>query len=313
MDTRAPKVSIGLPVYNGEAFLEQALDSVLRQSFSDLELIISDNGSTDRTEEICRRYAARDPRISYHRQPENRGVSFNYRRAFELARGEYFQWLAHDDVLMPDFLQKCVAALDQDPGAVLCQSLIDLIDENGHRLTVYDSGVYGSRPSTIFRHVVLKAHWCTELLGLIRSDALRKVSPYGQFHGADEIMIAELSMLGSFLRINELLFQNREHRGRFSASVTIAQHASWFGADKNQVRFPLLRVYLKYFAAVRKHQKVRAERIRCYYILFLWWFVNWNSIRMIVDAIAAIDPRIFYIASRIKHRLFGSAAPMLQR
>jgi glycosyltransferase involved in cell wall biosynthesis len=108
---------------------EQAIGSVLRQSFSDLELIISDNGSTDRTEEICRRYAARDPRISYHRQPKNRGVSFNYRRAFELARGEYFQWLAHDDVLAPDFLQKCVAALDQDPGAVLCQSLIDLIDE----------------------------------------------------------------------------------------------------------------------------------------------------------------------------------------
>jgi len=310
---KPPKVSIGLPVYNGEKYLETALDSIFGQSFTDFEVIISDNGSTDRTEEICRKYAARYPQISYHRQSKNRGVSWNYNRVFELARGTYFQWVAYDDALAPDFLQKCVAALDQNPGAVLCQSLINLIDENGDTIGIYDSGVYGARSSTIFRNVVLTSHWCTELLGVIRSDALRKAAPYGHHHGSDEIMIAELSMMGSFLRIEEPLFLNREHKGRFSASVTIAQHAAWFGADKKEVLFPLWRVYRKYFSAVRKHQKDRAERIRCYFILFFWWFVNWNSVRMVVDILSAIDPRIFYVASRIKHRLFGSAAPMLRR
>lgn len=310
---RPPRVSIGVPVYNGEAFLEEAIDSVLAQTFTDFELIISDNGSTDRTEGICRRYVAQDPRVSYYREQENRGVSWNYNRAFELARGKYFQWVAHDDMLAPDFLQLCVDALDRDPGAVLCQSLIRLIDEKGDTLGTYDSGVFGERSSTLFWNAVLKPQWCTELLGVIRSSALRKVAPYGQYYGADEIMLAELVMQGSILRINEPLFLNREHKGRFSASASIDQHAAWFGAEEKQVRFPLWKVYRKYFGAVHKHQKDKIERIRCYCILLLWWFVNWNAIRMVVDVLSSIDPRIFYVASRVKHRLFGSAAPILRR
>jgi len=310
---KTPKVSIGMPVYNGETFLEKALASVLGQSFTDFEVIISDNGSTDRTEAICREYAAKDPRISYWREEENRGVSWNYNRAFDLARGEYFQWVAHDDMLAPNFLEVCVAALDRDPGAVLCQSVINVIDENAQTLGLYDSGVYGARSSTIFRNIALKPQWCTELLGLIRTSALRNVEPYGQYHGADEIMITELAMQGAFLRINEPLFLNREHKGRFSASISIDQHAAWFGAEKSRVRFPLWKVYRRYIEAIRKHQKDRMERLRCYAILLAWWFVNWNAIRMAVDILSSFDPRIFSVASRVKHRLFGSAAPILRR
>lgn len=312
-DMGHPRLTIGLPVYNGEVYLEVAIESILAQSFTDFEVVISDNGSTDRTEEICRRYAAQDPRISYHRQLENRGVSWNYNRTFEFARGEYFQWVAYDDALAPDYLQKCIAALDQNPGAVLCQSLINVIDENGATLGIYDSGVFGARSSAIFRNVVLKAHWCTELLGVIRSDALRKTSPYGRHHGSDEIKIAELSMLGSFLRVGEPLFLNREHKGRFSVSVSIDQHAAWFGADKKQVLFPLWRVYRKYFSAVHNLQEDRLERFKCYCVLVFWWFVNWNAIRMAVDVLSAIDPSIFYKISRMKRRILGTAAPMLRR
>jgi glycosyltransferase involved in cell wall biosynthesis len=95
---KPPKVSIGMPVFNGEPFIREALDSLLAQTFTDFELIISDNGSTDGTEKICREYAASDPRIRYVRQPENRGAVFNFQYVLTEARGEYFMWAAHDDI-----------------------------------------------------------------------------------------------------------------------------------------------------------------------------------------------------------------------
>src|SRR5579875_956335 len=109
---RPPHVSIGVPVYNGERYLAQALDSILAQTFSDYEIIISDNGSTDATPDICRMYAAQDPRIKFHRHDHNRGSAWNYNRVFELSSGTYFGWLSHDDVYDPRFLERCVEVLD---------------------------------------------------------------------------------------------------------------------------------------------------------------------------------------------------------
>src|SRR3972149_8539793 len=92
-----PRVSVGLPVFNGEQFLRQALDSVLAQTYPGFELIISDNASTDRTQDICEAYATRDKRIQYYRQSKNVGGGRNYNFVFEVSNGEYFKWLAHDD------------------------------------------------------------------------------------------------------------------------------------------------------------------------------------------------------------------------
>ena len=117
---RPPRVSIGLPVFNGERYLAPAIGSVLGQDFRDLELIVCDNASTDRTPEICAAYARRDARVRYVRNPRNLGAGPNYDRCFRLARGEYFKWAAHDDRLAPDYLSRTVAALDAAPGAVLC-------------------------------------------------------------------------------------------------------------------------------------------------------------------------------------------------
>src|SRR5580704_17148522 len=98
----SPRVSLALPVYNGEEFLHQAIDSLLQQTFDDFELIVSDNASTDRTAEICAEYVARDSRIRYYRNSENIGVVRNYNRSFQLAQGEYFRWNAADDVSAPE-------------------------------------------------------------------------------------------------------------------------------------------------------------------------------------------------------------------
>ena len=113
-----PRVSIGLPVFNGERYLARAIESVLGQDFRDLELIVCDNASTDRTPEICAAYARRDARVRYFRNPRNLGAGPNYDRCFRLARGEYFKWAAHDDRLAPDYLSRTVAALDAAPEAV---------------------------------------------------------------------------------------------------------------------------------------------------------------------------------------------------
>lgn len=110
----APRVSIGLPVYNGQQYLRQALDSLLAQTFHTFEVIISDNASNDATPEICRDYAACDPRIRYVRHDVNRGAAWNFNYVFGLARGVYFKWHAHDDMLEPTFLEQCVTILDHD-------------------------------------------------------------------------------------------------------------------------------------------------------------------------------------------------------
>ena len=108
MTQNKPRVSIGLPIYNGENLVIETLDSFLSQTFSDFEVIISDNGSIDRTQQICEDYAAKDGRIKYYRNLKNLGVAPNLNRVFELSSGEYFKWADHDDLLAPDFLLRCV-------------------------------------------------------------------------------------------------------------------------------------------------------------------------------------------------------------
>src|SRR5690349_812781 len=97
MPARAPQVSIGLPVYNGEKYLLNAIGSLLKQDFEDFELVISDNASTDKTEAMCHEFAAKDKRIRYHRNETNIGATGNYNRVFRLSNGEFFRWASHDD------------------------------------------------------------------------------------------------------------------------------------------------------------------------------------------------------------------------
>src|SRR5712672_2829455 len=110
-----PRLSIGLPVYNGENFLAESIEALLGQSYEDFELIISDNASTDGTPDICRRYAKQDSRIRYIRQPRNIGSAPNHNVVIERARGELFKHASHDDLYARDLLERCVAALDERP------------------------------------------------------------------------------------------------------------------------------------------------------------------------------------------------------
>src|SRR6185312_8647929 len=124
----APAVTIGIPVYNGERYLEEAIRSALGQTNGDLELVISDNASTDRTAEICRDYALQDSRLRYFRNPSNLGAAPNYNIVFSHARGRFFKWLAHDDLMTPTYVEKVTRVLEARPEAVLCNSVVAYID-----------------------------------------------------------------------------------------------------------------------------------------------------------------------------------------
>ena len=173
-----PLVSIGLPVYNGERFLAQALDSLLGQTLQDFELIISDNASTDGTADICLDYAARDARIRYIRQPSNIGAPRNWNFVALEARGRYFKWASADDFCDPRMLEKCVAVLSADPSVVLCYGRACIVDEETgeHRPFAHDFSAVDPRPSerfkTVFRSLVLKQR----AQGVIRLDVLRRTS-----------------------------------------------------------------------------------------------------------------------------------------
>src|SRR3712207_2828980 len=114
----SPRVSIGLPVRNGQRYLRGVLDSLLAQTYTGFEILIGDNGSTDETRAICQEYVARDARVRYFRSDTDEGPAWNFNRLVPLARGEFFRWAAADDLIAPTYVQRCVEALDANPQAV---------------------------------------------------------------------------------------------------------------------------------------------------------------------------------------------------
>ena len=134
-----PRLTVGLPVYNGERYLAESIDSLLGQSYDDFELIISDNASTDDTPNICERYAKQDSRIRYYRQPRNVGLAPNHNFCAEQARGELFKWAAADDLYHRDLLLRCVGVLDERPEVILVHSYTAMIDGDG---AVFQANAY---------------------------------------------------------------------------------------------------------------------------------------------------------------------------
>jgi glycosyltransferase involved in cell wall biosynthesis len=205
---RTPRVSIGMPVYNSERTIEQALDSVLAQTFKDWELHITDNASTDRTEAICRQYAARDSRVHYHRNPQNVGLSGNYTKSFELCRGEYFKWLAGDDALSPELLGDCVAVLDENPNVVMVIPQPKTLEADG---SLGDSifgtrSTWGHTPSERFRQLVDEfaqnngATAGVYMYGLMRSIVTREQTRLiGDYLGADCVIMTEVALAGDIV------------------------------------------------------------------------------------------------------------------
>jgi len=217
-----PLVSIGLPVYNAERFLRQALDSLLAQDYANVELIVSDNASGDATEEICRSYAGRDSRLHYHRAESNMGAIWNFNRVFELAHGEYFTWAAHDDVRDPRYVSACVAALRARPDAVLCCTDIRFIDDDGRVIQV-PAHVAGTRPvgktaRERLRQVARASNWY-DVYGLASTAALKRTRRAVPTWGFDVVVTLELCLRGPVVLVPEPLFSYRQPAAKAQAEL----------------------------------------------------------------------------------------------
>jgi|GEM_PF-199969 len=232
-----PSVSIGMPVYNGEIYIRQALNSLLAQDYPNFELIISDNASTDQTQEICQEYAANYPQIRYFRNGENLGSSKNFNRVFELAIGEYFMWAAHDDLWHPSYISKCVAKLQEHPQAVMCCSEVAFIDEEGNINPDWhhyrNRETLGMEVSERVFTLVNKLTWI-EVYSLIRSSALKQTNKMRSSYGADVILELELFILGELVKIPEVLFSYRIPRKVAKTSYHLMVSINPDEADKQR-------------------------------------------------------------------------------
>ncbi|WP_154795462.1 glycosyltransferase family 2 protein [Occultella kanbiaonis] len=244
-----PRLTIGLPVYNGEAHLAETLESLLAQDFTDFELIVGDNASTDRTRAILHEFAARDSRIILELSEVNRGAAWNYNRLVTAARGDYFKWAAADDLIAPTFLSACVAALDEHPDAVLAYAPTTLIDDSGSRIRDHADGLdlTQSAPWERMRQFAAKRWLCNPCFGVARTDVMRaQTMLITANRSSDVTFLAQMAMAGKIVEVPERLFYRRV----VGESASLGAHdrravAAFFDPKRSAgVLPPMMRVFL---------------------------------------------------------------------
>jgi glycosyltransferase involved in cell wall biosynthesis len=321
-----PRLTIGLPVYNGERFLAASLDALLAQTFTDYELIICDNASTDGTERIARDYAARDPRVRYVRHDHNLGAARNHNIPVELGRGELFKWASDDDLYAPDLLRRCVDALDARPEVVLAHSATAFIDEDGEITNAesYPLQTDSGDVTTRFRSL-LYTQGGDDIYGVIRMSVMRAVQPHGSFHNADRTVVADLALHGRFHQVDEALYFRRDHPGRAerAASGLRRRTAHLDPSRANRWAHPAARLVVEYLAsyakAVASAPISRGDRRRCLAVLAVWILRHANPLRrrQLLDspdpAVRAIGARSGAVRMRRLVRLLPLGSSRLER
>lgn len=200
MENNKTLISIGLPVYNAERYLPQTIDSLLAQDYPNFEVVITDNASTDRTADICRNYAGRNPQIRYYRHERNMGMYLNFNKAFELCRGDFFIWAGGHDYWDKNLLSSCVEEMLRFPDIVLCTPQYKHIDENGETISVTRTALdtRGRKASERFRAMLREPIFCFAVYSLMRANALRKTHLFSEAFFSDRILWAELGLNGEF-------------------------------------------------------------------------------------------------------------------
>ena len=271
---RTPRLGIGLPVYNGATYLAEAIEALLGQTYEDFELIISDNASTDATEDICRQYAAEDPRIRYIRQPRNIGGLLNHNVVFEYCRSELFKWAADDDLYGRDLVERCVAALDEHPDVVLAHSWTAVINSGGEVVQAIEYPLATSSVAAPVRfRSMLFDDGGDDDYGVIRTEVLRRIPPYDSYHRSDRTLMAELALHGRFYQVPAWLYFRRHHEASLEGTArTIRQKSTaWDPRRANHSTARLLGEYmLGYVRAIAQAPLPVSEKAACYRHLMAW-------------------------------------------
>jgi glycosyltransferase involved in cell wall biosynthesis len=293
-----PKISVGIPVYNGEKYLKVALHSLIKQSFQDFEIIISDNASTDKTEEICRSFQSQDQRIIYHRQPVNIGAANNYKKVFQLAKGKFFKWMAHDDLCSLNYLEECVKVLENDSDIVMSFPKFVLIDENENPFPLVGKNTYATsdnriittniernfmsvHPSERYWEVLYQTTECYEFFGLARRDIIERTSQHDAYYGSDKVLLCELAVMGKIREVPDAIGYFRIHDEQSQSLKSSKERAEWISPDLNYGAFvSRLKCLQGYYRSIFAYSISWSERIKCLWILIAWSINlnNWQSI-----------------------------------
>jgi glycosyltransferase involved in cell wall biosynthesis len=325
-----PLVSIGLPVYNAERHLRQALDSLLGQDYPNLELIVSDNASEDATAEICTSYAARDARVRYQRAERNMGATWNFNRVFELAGGEYFMWAAHDDERDPRYVSACVAALRRQPDAVLCCTGIRFVDGDDRTIDVpaYVAGIRptGRTPGARMRKVARACNWY-DVYGLARMSALARTRRAVATWGFDVVVTLELCLRGPVVLVPEPLFTYRRIAAKtqpdlagglgpqgsigvcWSCMTVELLRAIWLSPHRLPTRLALAASFLVNFCVLNWRVAAHLRRDLAKNITASWRDKRWGRSAMLLVIAAAVYPLYNRVTRALYHRAAGEKPP----
>jgi glycosyltransferase involved in cell wall biosynthesis len=290
--TTSPRLTIGLPVYNGEKYVAESLEALLGQSFTDFELIISDNASTDGTGDICRRYEKQDSRVRYFRQPRNIGLAPNHNFVAEQARGELFKWTSNDDLYARDLIERCVEALDKYPDVVLAHSWSAKVDASGAvtKALEYPLNTASPRAPERFRSLLFVSGGDDDY-GVMRTEILRRTAMKESYHHADRTIVAELALHGRFYQVPDWLYFRRDHADRAERACPTMRSrcANMDPRRADPLRNPALRLYGEYVWAyvtmIRRSPLSAADRRECYRYL-----AQWLGSRPRPGATAQVDP-----------------------
>jgi glycosyltransferase involved in cell wall biosynthesis len=320
MNPEEPIVTLGVPVYNGEAFVAEALESLLAQTYRNFEIVISDNASTDRTAAICQEFAARDSRIRYVRQKENRGSVNNFNCLVALARGRYFKWAASDDICCPTYLESVVAVLEAEPDIVWCHSESGKIDEHGKVLSVSDPAAEGlahtreagfprqdhdsDQRHRRFRGILLGTSWCADAYAVIRKSALEKTYLLPHCYGSEKVLMGELGLMGCYKEVPETLFYQRVHSNASGSLQNKEQQAAFaLASPKKKKRFSATRLALLkgHFNAVNHVPMSFADRLRCYGVILQYLLQSSKWKKILRDDLQGRPLGKYMAESRVRH------------
>jgi glycosyltransferase involved in cell wall biosynthesis len=277
-----PLVSIGIPVYNGENFIREALDSIVNQTYQNLEIIVSDNASADKTKEICESYQIKDDRIKYIRLNENQGAAVNFNNTFDLATGKYFKWASHDDYLDSTYIEKCITYLENHPDTHLCHSKKNIVNKNSEiirRLDFPGLEIDSDKVYNRFR-VFLKTfrffHDDADVVfGVFRSSELSKTQKIANYNSSDFTLTAEIVILGKLHIIPEYIFYRRFHQKMSTVAYNSkASRAKWFDTKKESTNliqyFPFLLWFSEFIRFIGGSNITFFEKLRLSFSAVEW-------------------------------------------
>ncbi|GAB3392827.1 hypothetical protein GCM10027568_20860 [Humibacter soli] len=287
------RLTFGIPVYNGERFLPAALASVQDQDLADIRIVISDNGSTDGTEALCRAAAAKDERIEYHRYDVNRGGIWNYQNVMALCDTELFSWMAADDIKLPGFARTTIAALDAGgPEVAFACPRTRIINADGviyEDLNDADMGL--ARPMAHERvRNLLRAQASHPMYGVIRMSALHKTRGIRSTLGDDMVLLVELLCAGKMATAPEQTFLQRRHDAQ--VSVQGSSSSTWFAPGQRGNRsFAETRTNIELYRGVAHSDLPFMEKLRTWATLGpSWVFPRWRAMARDVANAVGVSP-----------------------